>query len=587
MWIPTAHHRLAQRGAAAILEAFEEYELEFQAITRRAKLRFQTRDWHGMQQDALDRLDLYPRVIAGIVAEIRALLDVSVKDKKLWAAMKSSYADLIACCQEIELAETFFNSVTRRVFNTIGVDSRIEFLFSDFDRQPEPGPPVYITYQAEEGLLQVIEEVLRACSFSVAYEDLSRDVRLVAEAIDRQRRSEGITTDVRAIDIIPAPFYRNQGAFLVGRIACGERTIPLTLALTHPERGIVVDAALLTADEVSIIFSFTRSYFHVEVHRPRELVAFLKSFLPRKPTAELYIAIGHNKHGKTELYRDLMRHIGSSSDRFEIARGDRGMVMSVFTLPSFDVVFKVIRDRFAYPKTSSRRDVMERYQLVFKHDRAGRLADVQEFEHLAFRRDRFSEALLDELASETADTVSIGPRTVELRHVYVERRMTPLNLHIREAELAAARDAVVDYGQAVRDLAATNIFPGDMLLKNFGVTRHGRVVFYDYDELCLLTDCNFRDLPPQDGDDELSAEPWFYVGPSDIFPEEFITFMGLGGALRDAFLSAHGDLLTARYWREVQERLRAGELLDIIPYPCSRRLQCDRGERPIVVHAPE
>jgi isocitrate dehydrogenase kinase/phosphatase len=574
VWIPTTHHRLARRGAAAVLEAFEEYEREFKAITRRAKLRFEERDWHGMQQDALERLDLYPRMIAHIVAQIRSRLDVSVKDKKLWAAMKSEYSDFIVHCQDMELAETFFNSVTRRIFTTIGVDPRIEFLFSDFDKPTEPGPPVYVTYWSEKGLPQSIEWVLCACAFSVPFADLERDVRLVAEAIDRQRRAEGITAAAGAIDIIPFPFYRNQGAYLVGRIACGERMIPLTLALQHPDQGIVVDAALFTADQVSIIFSFTRSYFHVEVERPRELVAFLKSFLPRKPTAELYIAIGYNKHGKTELYRDLMRHIESSSDRFEIARGDRGMVMSVFTLPSFDVVFKVIRDRFAYPKTSSRRDVMERYQLVFKHDRAGRLADVQEFEHLAFARERFSEALLAELAEEAGETVSIGPAIVEIKHVYVERRMTPLNLYIREAELTAARDAIVDYGQAVRDLAATNIFPGDMLLKNFGVTRHGRVVFYDYDELCLVTDCSFRELPaPRDGDDEFSSEPWFYVGPHDIFPEEFITFMGLGGELRDSFFRSHGELLTAGYWRALQERHRAGELLDIIPYPCSIRLR--------------
>ena len=259
----------------------------------------------------------------------------------------------------------------------------------------------------------------------------------------------------------------------MGRINSGERVMPLTLALQHITGGIVVDAVLLSADEVSIIFSFTRSYFHVEVHRSREVVMFLKSIMPRKPIAELYIAIGYNKHGKTELYRDLMRHISQSTDGFEIAPGDRGMVMSVFTLPSFDVVFKVIRDRFAYPKTSSRRDVMERYQLVFKHDRAGRLADVQEFEHLAFARERFSAELLTELATEAAETVAIGPRIVEIKHVYVERRMIPLNMYIRQAKLTDGCNAIVDYGQAVRDLAATNIFPGDMLLKNFGVTRHG------------------------------------------------------------------------------------------------------------------
>jgi isocitrate dehydrogenase kinase/phosphatase len=375
--------------------------------------------------------------------------------------------------------------------------------------------------------------------------------------------------------MVQSVFYRSKGAYLLGRIRSGDHAMPLTLALLHGDRGLFVDAALLTADEVSIIFSFTRSYFHVEVDRPHDLIVFLKSIMPRKPIAELYIAIGYNKHGKTELFRDLMRHIKHSTDKFEIARGERGMVMIVFTLPSFDVVFKVIRDTFAYPKTTTRRQVIERYQLVFEHDRAGRLADVQEFEHLAFPRDRFSDELLAELASGAADTVTIGERIVDIKHLYTERRMTPLNLYLREVDGATARDAIVDYGQAVKDLAATNIFPGDMLLKNFGVTRHQRVVFYDYDELCLVTDCHFRELPkPRDEDDEFGAEPWFYVGTNDIFPEEFLTFMGLGGELRRAFLEAHGDLLTPQYWWQIQDRHRAGELIDILPYPCSRRLSC-------------
>ena len=422
----------------------------------------------------------------------------------------------------------------------------------------------------------MIEAVLTACAFNAPWNDLSRDARLVAESIEREFSSVPGRdfASIESIDMIPTVFYRNQGAYLVGRIVCRDQMVPLTLALKHVPAGIAVDAVLLTAEEASIVFSFTRSYFHVEVQCSRELVAFLKSIMPRKPIAELYIAIGHNKHGKTELYRDLMEHIDQSTDKLEIARGDRGMVMSVFTLPSFDVVFKVIRDRFAYPKNSTRRDVMERYQLVFKHDRAGRLADVQEFEHLAFARSRFSEALLAELASECSETVVIGPRIVEIKHVYVERRMVPLNLYVREAELAAARDAIIDYGQAVRDLAATNIFPGDMLLKNFGVTRHGRVVFYDYDELCLVTDCNFREMPTaSDEYDEYGSEPWFYVGPNDIFPEEFINFMGLGGELRESFLRWHRELLTPQYWSQIQGRHRAGELLDITPYASRRRLR--------------
>src|SRR5947199_2680404 len=294
---------------------------------------------------------------------------------------------------------------------------------------------------------------------------------------------------------------------------------------------------------MSIIFSFARSYFHLETGKSRALVSFLKSIMPLKHIAELYISLGYNKHGKTELYRDLRRHLGRSTDKFDIARGDRGMVMSVFTLPSYDVVFKVIKDTFDSPKTTTRRDVMERYQLVFRHDRGGRLVDAQEFEHLRFDKDRFSPELLAELLHVAANTVSVDGDSVVIDHLYTERRLTPLNLYFREVDGELAHEAVIDYGQAIKDLAATNIFPGDILLKNFGVTRHGRVVFYDYDELCLLTDCTFRDLPQaRDLDEEFEAEPWFYVGPHDVFPEEFLNFMGLEGERREVFLQAHGDL---------------------------------------------
>lgn len=576
---------LAQHAADAIGDAFEAYEREFHAITRRAKSRFESRDWHAMQHDAVERLELYGRIITRTVADVRAILDAAVQDKSLWAQMKAAYSQRIAGCVDIELAETFFNSVTRRIFATVGVDPNIEYVDLDFDRHRPTNDPVYTTYSSPgvEALAgrpggrtpipTLIKNILTTYSFAVAYQDVERDARLVAEAIEREWHAVGETRPIEAIDCINPLFYRNTGAYIVGRMRAGDRVMPLALALRHPDQGIVVDAALLTADEVSIVFSFTRSYFHVEVDRPRDAIQFLKSIMPLKPIAELYIALGYNKHGKTELYRDLLRHLERSTDRFETARGDRGMVMIVFSMPSFDVVFKVIRDRFADPKTTTRQDVMDRYQLVFKHDRAGRLVDAQEFEHLAFAKDRFSDELLRELASGAADSVTIHDGLVDIQHLYTERRMIPLNLHLRDAGEAAARDAVLDYGEAIKDLAATNIFPGDMLLKNFGVTRHGRVIFYDYDELCLVTDCSFRDLPQaRDEEEELGSEPWFYVGPNDIFPEEFITFLGFQPTLREVFLQAHRELLTADYWRTMQARHRAGEVIDIFPYRQSRRL---------------
>ena len=115
--------------------------------------------------------------------------------------------------------------------------------------------------------------------------------------------------------------------------------------------------------------------------------------------------------------------------------------------------------------------------------------------------------------------------------------MTPLDIYLQQATPEEANQAIIDYGQAIKDLAVTNIFTGDMLLKNFGVTRHGRLVFYDYDELRPLTDCNFRKFPQaMSYEDELAAEPWFHIGEDDVFPEEFLRFMGLPNNVKETFL---------------------------------------------------
>ncbi|MFO0929657.1 MAG: bifunctional isocitrate dehydrogenase kinase/phosphatase [Gemmataceae bacterium] len=568
---PPTLDSIARRGAAAVLAAFHEYTGAFAAITRRAKARFEERDWHGMQHDAVDRLSLYGSSVAAFLAELPAHLGASAHQPEVWAAMKSTYTGLIADRADAELAATFFNSVSRRACGTVGVDPAVEFLAPPAGDTDAAGA-VFVAYPATGLLPAVIEAMLTACRFAVPFDDLPRDAAQAADAVARERRATGRTRPIDAVEVLPTVFYRNQGAYLIGRLRDADGVQPLALALHHPAAGVVVDAVLLTADEVSVVFSFTHSYFHVDTDRPAALIAFLQSIMPLKRTAELYIAIGHNRHGKTELYRELRRHIDDPGAKFEVAAGDRGMVMIVFTLPSYDVVFKIIRDRFAFPKTTSRREVMEKYQLVFRHDRAGRLIDVQEFEHLRFPRDRFADDLLTELQADAADSVTVDGDTVTIRHLYAERRIRPLNLYLLEAGAPECSNAILDYGQAVKDLAATNIFPGDMLLKNFGVTRHGRVVFYDYDELCLVTDCHFRDLPAGRDEDEYAAEPWFYVGPTDIFPEEFIRFLGLREELRATFLRAHGDLLTADYWRRVQERHRAGDLIEITPYPEYRRM---------------
>ncbi len=566
--------RLANVVAQAIRDSFDNYRVRFHSITIRARQRFENADWHGAQADGSERLLLYRLALDPLVSRIRELLGEKVYDKLIWASMKAVYSGLIEARGDWELAETYFNSVTRRIFTTVGVDHQIEFVDTDYEIPPTySSQPVYNTYERCNPTASLVEEILSDYRFGIPYANLRRDAAEVTETLENHLRQVGALRVVERAEIVKTVFYRSKGAYLIGRLFSGSHLIPFVMALAHTGEGVTVDALLLSERDISILFSFAHSYFHVEVDRPYDLVRFLSSLIPRKRIAELYISIGFNKHGKTALYRDLIHHLAYSDNNFEISRGARGMVMIVFTMPSFPMVFKVIRDRFASPKETTRRAVMDKYRMVFQHDRAGRLADAQEFEHLKFDRRRFSEDLLDELQREGSHTVTMDADHVIIQHAYVERRMIPLDIYIREAAPQAAVEAVVDYGRAIRDLAASNIFPGDLLLKNFGVSRHGRVIFYDYDELCRVTDCSFRRMPkPRSLDDEMSAEAWFSVWDNDIFPEEFPAFLGLFGPVLEAFMKHHADLFDIGFWKNLQRRLRDGEIISVFPYGRANRL---------------
>lgn len=566
--------RLANVGANTIQTAYTTYHNHFQAITVRAKERFDNQDWIGLQSDAAERLGLYRRIVDLVEAAIRDLLGDRIYDKLIWASMKAVYSGIIANRDDWELAETFFNSTTRRIFTTVGVDDRIEFVSTDFETPPtRTRAPVYRVYPRSSSLARSITAILNDFHFDTPYRHRDLDAQLVAERIKAHLMSMGMEPSVDRIEVIRSPFFRGMGAYLIGRLFCGSQRLPLTLALIHSPEGIVVDAVMLDENSISILFSFAHSYFHVEAERAYDLVQFLKTLMSRKRTGEIYISLGYNKHGKTELYRDLLDHLAHSNERFEIAQGQRGMVMLVFTMPSYEMVFKVIKDHFNYPKDSTRKEVMAKYDLVYRRDRAGRLVDAQAFEWMEFDRQLFSEDLLTALQCDCMQAVYVNEESVVISHCYVQRRVTPLDIYIKQVDKAAACAAVTDYGQAIKDMASSNIFPGDMLLKNFGVTRHGRVVFYDYDELCLLEECNFRRLPPTDRYEELMAqEPWFHVNANDIFPEEFPNFLGLSGELREEFEHHHANLFAPGYWRGRQEAIRAGEKAHIFPYKFEQRL---------------
>jgi len=561
--------------AEQLVDAFLRYNADFRELTQRAAHCFEERDWQDGRKNAVARIELYDQAVGRALAELGTTVDESESGKAFWITVKERYAERIREYPDNAFFKTFFSSISRRLFNTVGVDPRLEFIAEDVILDEKPLDEKDVRTYFNRGALQyLIDQVLSDFSFGVPYRDRERTIRFVAAEIDAYCRENSTQQDLEVVELLTPIFYRATRAFIVGRIGGDDWVSPLVIAFRNSGDGIFADAVILSVNDVSMLFGFTRSYFHVDLEHVGATVGFLQRLVPRKPMDEIYTVLGRAKQGKTERYRLFFEHLRNSHDLFVRARGVKGMVMEVFTLPSYDVVFKVIRDRFDYPKTGSRADVMEKYKLVFMRDRAGRLVDAQEFRQLRFPRRRFDPELLHDLLDECGSTCRVEDDDLVVEHAYIERRMIPLDLYLKDATDVQAAAAAIEYGQAIKDLALSNIFAGDLLLKNFGVSRHGRVIFYDYDELCLVTDCNFRRMPqPRDDIDEMRSGAWFYVGPHDIFPEQFVDVLGFKPHARQAFLEHHADLLTPEYWTDLKHRHEAGEIFEVLPYTVDHRTE--------------
>ena len=546
-----------------IYDGFVHYNNLFHRITRRARTRFERRDWQGHQQDIVERVDLYEKSVRRIVLALRRHMGTRVKDRELWNAIRTYFGRRLDKVPDAGFIKTFFNSVTRRIFGTVGVDAKLEFVSSNLNADIELLKSLNLKrYPFWGSTEKIFGAILNDFSFTVPYaKSINSDIIQFVESKFSKKN------EYLRFEFIDSFFYQSERAYLIGRIIMRDSISPIVIAFKNTGKGIVIDAVLMSEEEVSIVFSYTRSYYFADPNSVVGAVHFIHSILPRKPIDELYTVLGRLRQGKTERHRIFTEHLKSTSDQFVHTDGDRGLVMIVFTLPSYDLVFKIIRNKFGYPKTITRRQVIEKYKLVSKHDRAGRMIDTQEFLNLKFPVNRFSTELLDELLQEASNTVAVVDDNLLIKHVYIERRVRPLNLYINEVSREKAEQAVLDYGQALKDLARTNIFPGDLLLKNFGVTRHSRIIFYDYDEVSLITACNFRDIPNANNDvDELRSEAWYYVGPHDMFPEEFIKFLSMDKDLRSLFLVVHGELLTAEYWRGIKSMHESGKVSLVVPY---------------------
>jgi len=565
----------ARRMAKTIFNGFHSYFADFQNITLGAKARFEKADWQAVQDINQDRIELYKAKVQQAAQLLTTVTTKDVTELELWAQAKTIYTQLVSSAPNFEIAETFFNSVFAYINDHNKIDDDVIYvLSSQIAVAPESEYSIYIRYENYSSPQELFTQVLLDSEFSVPWESLDHDVENIVNAYEQEASPE-INSKFHQLkfDLLESVFYRGKAAYLIGRIVDGYQSLPLVLPVLNNEKGsIFVDTAFFNRSEMSVIFSFTRAHFMVDAPLPYQYLHFLKQLLPNKGDYEIYTSLGFPKHAKTEFYREFVKHLNNSSDLLIVAPGIKGMVMSVFTLPSYGMVFKIIKDKFDFPKNVTHEIVKEKYKLVSRHDRIGRMADTQEFHNLTFPRDRFSQELLDELTKVAPSQLVFKEDKIIIKHLYTERYMTPLNLYLKDANEEDTASVIEEYGNAIKQLAAANIFPGDMLLKNFGVTRHGRVVFYDYDEICYLTDCNFRRIPePKTEEQEMASRPWYAIAEEDVFPEEFRLFFSGNPVAKQAFEQLHGDIYDADFWIGLQQQIRAGKIVDVFPYRRKRR----------------
>lgn len=592
--------------AKAMMDGFNRHYRLFRTESARAKHRFETADWHGQQRAQRERIEFYDLRVKECLTRLEKEFQAGAQPMSIWHQVKLHYIGLLVDHHQPELAETFFNSVTCKILHRTHFHN--DFIFvrpavsTEYIENEEPAakPTYRAYYPTRETLRETVERIVSNFQLQRGFENLPRDVDHVLAAVNGELGQARLQANFQ-VQVLSSLFYRNKGAYVVGKIINGFQEVPFALPILHNEaEQLVIDAALFGENDMVALFSFARAYFMVDMEVPSAYVQFLRSMMPRKPRAELYNALGLAKQGKTLFYRDFLYHLKHSSDQFRIAPGIKGMVMLVFDLPSFPYVFKIIRDWYPPPKDTSREQIKGKYLLVKQHDRVGRMADTLEYSEVAFPRERFDDELIAEIQKLAPSQLEISDRDqddrqeVIIKHLYIERRMIPLNIFLQEAFDAGAADpdrtdedalraraqmerAVIDYGNAIKDLVAANIFPGDMLWKNFGLTRHGKVVFYDYDEIEYITDCNFRRVPaPRTEEEELSGEVWYSVGPHDVFPETFAPFLLGNPAVREVFMQHHADLLDVSFWQSHKERIQQGYVYDVFPYDRSRRFSQQR-----------
>ena len=550
---------------------FDLFYSRFQVITESAKTAFETRDYQASLIISKKRLSLYSDSMYKLGENLSDAFSPISRDQGLWEVIEEKYRQLVRNRYEGDLALAYIHSVRRALLlgewspvdYSFDVPSKANKNYSDF---------LFETFHTEAITTDLLLDILRVPGFNVQYRELKVDAMLAAQRVKGDLDDRFSTYKIQKIEVIKGEFYRNRGAYIVGRIVLDNLSnVPLVIALLNEEKGIYVDAILTSESAAFNIFSTTRANFHVNNEYYHELSEFLHSIIPKRTLGLSYSTIGFNHFGKVAVMEELKEELLSNDGKFDFAIGFKGTVAIGFQSRQSGYNLKVIRnsptEQYKWGMFEGVPSVLEKYSRVHVINRTGSMLDNIIFYRVKLERIWFTNALLEELLNEASECVTLQGNFLFFRHLIVQRRLTPLPVYLETSSQAESEAAVINLGHCIKNNMAANIFNKDLDARNYGVGVFGGVYLFDYDALEKFTEVKIRTNQNQfEGEEEIPE--WFFEDGVVFLPEEIESGLRIPSrSLRRLFREVHGDLLQVGYYERIQDELRVGKVPSVRVYP--------------------
>lgn len=573
---------MSEQEAAVAAWLYQEYSRfyeEFLSNIDQAKIAFEERDFASSVRVSERRLSLYSASIVDVSERLRQAYPQIHADETLWQEVAANYSALISGEYAEDVGRAYLHSLRRRIYQ--GEWRAEDYAFADMT---PPGDEdlarVTRSYPLDAHMTaEVVAEILRIPGFKRDFADIDDDVARVMQRIsDNLENLPRRPHKLIRVDMIDAGFYRNRGAYLVGRLIFeNDRFIPLILALLNDERGIYVDAVLTSVTYAHNIFSSTLANFHVTNPCYHEVCALLKSIMPKRPLGLHYSTIGYNHLGKVAVMRELEAELLESENGLETAVGSPGTVAMGFAASNSAYSLKVIRDKptaqYKWGEFGGLESVIRKYTRVHEINRTGSMLDSIIYYKVRLDRSWFSPALLEDLLAHAAETVSLNGDDVIFKYLIVQIKLTPLPVYLENASDRQAETAITNLGYCIKNNAAANIYNRDLDARNYGISSYSKVYLFDYDALEILSDVKIRtNLDREAGEEDIPD--WYFEDGVVFLPEELVSGLCIRQrGLCDYFTRRHANLLGTEYWTEIQQYIQQGRVPSVSVYPDNQRIR--------------